>query len=149
MEKLIPVIDQYCTFPVLEKLKLFKITLFCFLIGNEDMHLKNFSLIRRPEKIELTPAYDLINSAIILHSTEELALPLCGKKSKLARKHLIDYFGKERLGLSTNSIQQEEERFRHVIPEWKELIQASFLSDQMKKQYIDHLQQKVNRLYPE
>jgi serine/threonine-protein kinase HipA len=38
------VIDRYCIFPALEKIKSFRITLVNFLIGNEDMHPKNFSL---------------------------------------------------------------------------------------------------------
>jgi serine/threonine-protein kinase HipA len=96
MEKLIPIIEEHCSFPILEKIKLFKITLFCFLIGNDDMHLKNFSLIRKPQKIELTPCYDLINSCIVLGSKEELALPLKEKKSNLRKEHLVDYYGYER-----------------------------------------------------
>ena len=39
MEKLIPVIEKHCTFPLLEKIKLFRLIVFNFLIGNEDMHL--------------------------------------------------------------------------------------------------------------
>jgi serine/threonine-protein kinase HipA len=70
--------------------KLFARTLFSFLAGNEDMHLKNFSLIARGEKVELTPAYDLVNTTIALRAArEELALPLQGKKSKLTRNDLL------------------------------------------------------------
>jgi len=39
MEKLVGLIDQYCTFPAIEKAKLFKRVLFCFLTGNEDIIL--------------------------------------------------------------------------------------------------------------
>ena len=45
MEKVADVIDQFCTFPAIERVKLFERTLFNFLVGNEDMHLKNFSLL--------------------------------------------------------------------------------------------------------
>ena len=55
MEKVAQVIDRYCTFPAVEKIKLFRLTLVNFLIGNEDMHLKNFSLMTRDGKVELTP----------------------------------------------------------------------------------------------
>jgi serine/threonine-protein kinase HipA len=41
MEKVGTVIDQFCTFPALERVKLFERTLFSFLVGNEDMHLTN------------------------------------------------------------------------------------------------------------
>ena len=76
MEKLIPVIAQHCTFPAIENIRLFNLVLFCFLTGNEDMHLKNFSLITRRIKTELTPAYDLLNTTIaIKNAQEEIALP--------------------------------------------------------------------------
>jgi serine/threonine-protein kinase HipA len=32
------------TFPAIEKAKLARLLLFCYLTGNEDMHLMNFSL---------------------------------------------------------------------------------------------------------
>lgn len=81
MEQVIKVIEKFCTFPKIEFVKLFKLTLFNFLIGNEDMHLKNFSLITRDQKIMLSPVYDLLNSTIAMGSAkEEIALPLNGKK---------------------------------------------------------------------
>jgi len=61
MEKLIEIVNKYCTFPAIEKVKLFKLVIFCFLTGNEDMHLKNFSIINKDGKIELSPCYDLVN----------------------------------------------------------------------------------------
>ena len=66
MERLVKLIDDYCTFPTIERAKLFKLVLFNFLIGNEDMHLKNYSIIIRNDKVELSPAYDLLNSSIVL-----------------------------------------------------------------------------------
>jgi len=105
MEKVVRVIETFCTFPAVDKIKLFRLTLVNFLIGNEDMHLKNFSLITRDDKIELSPAYDLISTTIALaNPQEEIALPLMEKKSGLNRKTIIDYFGKERLELTDRMI---------------------------------------------
>lgn len=81
MEKVAKIIAQYCSFPKIEWVNLFKLTLFNFLIGNEDMHLKNFSLITRGPKVSLSPAYDLLNTTIAQrHAQEEIALPINGKK---------------------------------------------------------------------
>ena len=55
MEQVAKLIESYCTFPVVEKVKLLHLTLFSFLVGNEDMHLKNFSIIRNEDVISLTP----------------------------------------------------------------------------------------------
>lgn len=136
MEKVAAIIDRSCTFPFLEKIKLFERTLFSFLVGNEDMHLKNFSLITRDGKHELSPAYDLVNSTIALASPqEEMALPLRGKKSKLTADDFTAYFGRDRLGLNDNVIEDLVSRLRLCFPRWKELIRKSHLSAGMKKRY--------------
>jgi serine/threonine-protein kinase HipA len=94
MEQVTGLIETYCTFPAVEKPKLFRLTLFCFLTGNEDMHLKNFSVMRHKDVISLSPAYDLLNTTIVVSSPhEELVLPINGKKNRLGRQDLVDYFG--------------------------------------------------------
>lgn len=147
MEKVASVIDKHCTFPVLEKLKLFRLVLFNFLIGNEDMHLKNFSLIRRENKVELSPAYDLLNTTIILHGHEEIALPLRGKKSRLNRSDLLDYFAGERLGISISIINEEMLRFKKSLDPWKILINKSFLNEKLRFAYLELIQNRWGRLY--
>ena len=146
MEKLISVIEKYCTFPVLEKMKLFRLTIFNFLVGNEDMHLKNFSLIRRENKVELSPAYDLINSSIVLKSGEELALPLHGKKNKLHRNDFIDYFGEEKLGLSQSIMKEILGQFDMAYSTWITILEKSFLSQNMRNLYLKLLQERKKRL---
>lgn len=61
MEQVGKAILRHCTNPVFDALRLFELTVFCFLTGNADMHLKNFSLRYRPGgEVELSPAYDLL-----------------------------------------------------------------------------------------
>jgi serine/threonine-protein kinase HipA len=144
MEQVIAIIDKYCTFPLVEKVKLFRLTLFNFLIGNEDMHLKNFSLIRREGKIELSPAYDLVNTTIALRNvTEEIALPISGKKRNLTKLLLVDYLGKERLGLNGIVIQEVMTTLFSVSNVWKETVKKSFLSDPLKEKYLTLLQKRI------
>ena len=146
MEKVASIIDEFCTFPAIEKYKLFNLTLFSFLIGNEDMHLKNFSVIRRGIKVELSPAYDLLNSTIVINSGEELALPLNGKKNKLRKDDFIDYFAKRRLGLTPKLIDQTFQRIAKAYPQWIDLIQKSFLSTKMKTNYLELLRSRYRFL---
>ena len=147
MEKVIKLINQFCTFPAVENIKLFKLTLFNFLIGNEDMHLKNFSIINQDGIISLSPCYDLINTTIeYKKQDEEIALPLKGKKKHLTRYTLIDYFGKERCDLTTKSIDKELETISTSISGWKQLIDKSFLSSEMKTKYHDLLNTRIDVL---
>jgi HipA-like C-terminal domain./HipA-like N-terminal domain. len=147
MEKLVKLIDEYCTFPAIEKAKLFKLVVFNFLVGNEDMHLKNYSIIVRNGKIELSPAYDLLNSTIVLKGdVEEIALSLKGKKSNLSQDILINYFGRERCGLPDKIIERTIEAFQKAIPSWFDLLGASFLSNSMKEKYEMLLRRRIEIL---
>lgn len=147
MEKIVNLIDDYCTFPAIEKLKLFKLVIFNYLIGNEDSHLKNFSIITDDNQIRLSPCYDLVNSTIILKErNEEIALPLKGKKKRLTRNDLVNYFGIERCGLTEKSIEKVLETISLAIPEWKNLIDISFLSKEMKGKYLYLLNGRLTTL---
>ncbi len=136
MEKVAGVIDKYTTFPSIEKLTLFKLVIFNYLVGNEDMHLKNFSIISENGKVKLSPCYDLLNSTIeYKKQDEEIALPLKGKKKHLTRNILVDYFGREKCELTSRSIDNVLETIDASVPKWKELIDISFLSKEMKDKY--------------
>lgn len=146
MEQVISVIQKHCTFPIIEKLKLFRLVIFNFLVGNEDMHLKNFSLIRRESKIELSPAYDLLNTTLVINAREEIALPIRGKKSKLNRPDFIEYFGIERLGLTEVIIKEELLKFEKSQELWHLLIDRSFLSPKLQARYHELIQKRWQRL---
>jgi len=147
MEKVVKLIDSYCTFPAIEKIKLFKLTIFNYLIGNDDMHLKNFSLITQDGQSSLSPCYDLLNSTIeYKKQDEEIALPLQGKKRQLTRNQLINYFGKERCELTDKSIEKVLEAISTSVPRWNELINISFLSQEMRDKYNTLLETRLNIL---
>jgi len=138
MEKLVTLVDTFCTFPVIEKVKLFRLSVFNFLVGNEDMHLKNFSLITRDNIVELSPAYDLLNTTIAVPRTqEEIALPIAGKKRNLNAKILIDYFAKERMKLNDTIITQVLNKINSEWNSWENLVKISFLSNDMKEKYLE------------
>jgi serine/threonine-protein kinase HipA len=147
MEKVAAAIDRFCTFPAIEKVKLFERTLFSFLAGNEDMHLKNFSLITLEGKVELAPAYDFLNTTIVLKNPkEELALPLNGKKSRLTRKDIVDYFAREHLRINDRLRAEVLARFNQVLPVWRELLGQSFLSPEMNRKFLSTIEERRQRL---
>jgi len=146
-ERLIEIIDRFCTFPTLERMKFLDRLLCAYLTGNEDMHLKNWSLITRNDKVELSPAYDLLNSTIPNpKSREELALTLHGKKSNLRANDFWRYLAVERLSLAPSLIQQTRARFAAACAGWPARIEASFLSADMKGRYLALLAERRTRL---
>jgi serine/threonine-protein kinase HipA len=147
IERVAETIEKYCTFPSVEKIKLFRRVLFSFLIGNEDMHLKNYSLISTAENlITLSPAYDLLNSALYVGEAEESALPINGKKSNLKRTDLIEYLARERLKLADAIIENVVGQLESALAKATALLERSFLPGAYKKQYVDLVARRLDRL---
>ena len=147
LEKVVGLIDRFCTFPAIEKLVLFKLVLFGYLTGNDDMHLKNFSVITEDGRVRLSPCYDLVNTTIEYKKPEEeIALTLRGRKRNLTRHDLLDYFGRDRCELPAKSIDKVLETIGAAIPKWKELTDISFLSKGMKEKYLELLHTRLSIL---
>jgi serine/threonine-protein kinase HipA len=152
MEQIVELL-QLCTFPAVERANLFRRSLFCFLVGNEDMHLKNFSVIRRDGIVGLAPAYDYLNTTLAfqalgrpLSSIEEVALPLGGRKRKLTKEQWLEYYALDRLDLKQAVIADILAAFAKAVPSWHEWISNSFLAPEHKKLYADLLKERCHRL---
>jgi serine/threonine-protein kinase HipA len=77
MERIGKSLNNYSYNPMLDMVFFYELTLFSFLTGNNDMHLKNFSMIESASGWILSPAYDLLNVSIINpDDNEELALTM-------------------------------------------------------------------------
>jgi serine/threonine-protein kinase HipA len=111
------------------------------------MHVKNFSIITENDQVKLSPCYDLVNSTIeYKKQDEEIALPLKGKKKHLTRTILVDYFGVERCELTPKSVDKILETIYLSVGKWKELIEISFLSKEMKEKYQALLEMRLGIL---
>jgi serine/threonine-protein kinase HipA len=145
MEKVAKALDDYSSNTLLDKTYFFDLALFCFLTGNNDMHLKNFSMIETPAGWGLTPAYDLLNVAIVFpEDEEELALTLTGKKKKLKREHFEQLASG--LGLTPKQIKRAFNRILKNKTKAFEWIDRSLLSDTMKTSYKQIIEERFKRL---
>ena len=145
MEKVGKAINSYSNNTLLDKIFFFELTLFSFLSGNNDMHLKNFSMIESTSGWVLSPAYDLLNVSIINpDDDEELALTLVGKKKKLKPDHFV-HLGNE-LGLTGIQIERTFKRMGKNALKAFEWIDKSFLSGDMKNAYKELLKERYKRL---
>ena len=136
VEKIGKLVRQFTTNKGYEQQRLFELVLFCYLTGNTDMHLKNYALIENPlGQYELSPAYDLLSTLLVLLDEEESALTINGKKNRLKRTD-FDNLAKS-LQINEKTVTAIYQRFAKILPTWQECIERSFLSDEMKKQYSD------------
>lgn len=145
MEKVGKAINDYSDNTLLDKIFYFELALFSFLTGNNDMHLKNFSMIESNSGWVLSPVYDLLNITILNpDDEEELALTLCGKKKKLKREHFVQ-FGEE-LGLTNKQINGVFKRIERDTPKAIAWIDRSFLSADMMIAYKEVLEKRYQQL---
>ena len=145
MERVGKAIHSHSDNTLLDKLLYFELALFSFLTGNNDMHLKNFSMIESASGWVLAPAYDLLNVAIVNpDDSEELALTLDGRKKKLKKEH----FEKLAKDLGLNDKQTERVFIRMIKNKTKAIdwIDNSFLSAQLKTDYKEVIQLRYSQL---
>ena len=144
-ERVGKIISQYATNSGLDAIKYFRLVLFSFLTGNNDMHLKNFSLMHTDKGILFSPAYDLLNINLIYpDDKEDLALTLGGRKRKIKHSD-FDRFA-ESLGISEivrNNIYKD---FLKQIDKVPDFINRSFLLNEYKEEYIKILNHKIKQI---
>jgi serine/threonine-protein kinase HipA len=149
MEQVAKVIRSYSSNPLLDVLSLFEITLFSFLTGNSDMHLKNFSLIYEDDFHMFSPAYDLLSTRLVIpekDDPEELALTLNGKKSNFNNVDFITF--SKKIGLNEKQVNNVFQKFENTFPKAFEFIDNSFLSNSKKEEFRELLAIRAERLLP-
>ena len=133
-EQIAKMIKKYSSTPQLDLVNYWEVVVFSWITGNSDMHLKNFSLYKTPLGFCLTPAYDLLSTLIVMpQDTEELALTLNGKKRKIKRSDFEKAMTAS--GLNEKVIQNMANKFGKAISKWIDLIDNSFLPNDMKREY--------------
>jgi serine/threonine-protein kinase HipA len=146
MEKIGKAINEFSDNTLLDKLYFLELGIFSYLTGNNDMHLKNFSMINTGDSWTLAPAYDLLNVAIVNpEDTEELALTLDGKKKKLKWEH-FQTLGTN-LGLNEKQLKGIVKRFQKNKPIAMQWIDNSFLSEAFKEKYKLLLEERYSSLF--
>ena len=144
-EQIAKAIAAYSSTPRLDLVNFMQVLLFSFVTGNNDMHLKNFSLYRPKALYQLSPAYDLLNVAIANpKDKEEMALSINGKKAQIK---LADFLkASDTMGIEQRVNLGLINGLRNAMPAWIDLINNSFLSDEMKQNYLDLISRRMDVL---
>ena len=142
-EEFARIIDKYSSVPQVDKLRFFELILFNFVYSNGDAHLKNFSLLEEKKgRFRLSPAYDLLNTH--LHINDGIFAMSKG----LFVNPEPDYFGGAsavtgktfyhfglKIGLPERLVNSCLEKYSKIYELTDQLIEHSFLSKELKKQY--------------
>lgn len=134
-------IRKYSTNAQLDMVDFLELVYFSWLTGNNDMHLKNFSLYSPAGEPVLTPAYDLLNAAISNPvDDKELALNLNGKKKRMKDADFRNAY--RTCGVPEIVFDRVKKKYVDLLPKFEEEIQRSFLSDEIKTLYIELLHRR-------
>lgn len=147
-ERCAKVIERYSSRSGLDLSELFLRLVFCFLIGNSDMHLKNFSMIETMAEsgtYVLSPAYDLLPVNVIMpEDKEEFALTMNGKKTNLWRKDFLIFAGAA--GIPKKAAENMIQKMLNEIPKWILMCADSLLPEDMKKALTELMLSRADKL---
>lgn len=131
-EQIAKAILKYSANPVFDAINFYEQVIFSFLTRNNDMHLKKFSLLKdKSKQYNLSPAYDLIASALVVEGDdEELALTLNGKKKKLKRNDFERAM--KRSGIEDKTIKNTFNKFAEIVPRWHKIVDISFVPNDLQ-----------------
>ena len=133
-EKVGKLVLKYCTNQKLDAVNYLELLVFSFLTGNNDMHLKNFSVVHKDDAVELSPAYDLLNVNLVNPAdNEELGMTLNGKKRKIKDEDFNNL--STSLGLDEKVRNNVYKKFLSLNSKVNNLISRSFLTDDFKEKY--------------
>ena len=145
-EQVAKVIREYSSIPEMDLTRYYELLIFCWLTGNNDMHLKNFALYNpKDEGFCLTPAYDLLNAALVNpKDKEELALTLNGRKKNIKPADFAQAM--QRAGISDRVISNIFHKFQKKYPEWELTIRDSFLPKDYQEAFWQMICERLSRL---
>ena len=108
------------------------------------MHLKNWSIIEEERIIRLTPAYDFVNTEIVLHDPNfEMALSFRGKHAGFEAHELLQALPKL-LKLPGKLVDRILERLQ-ALP-WQEHIRNSELPARLQQVYLEVVRSRLGKL---
>ncbi len=144
-ERVGKIINQYASNSGLDVIKYFRLVLFSFISGNNDMHLKNFSLMHTERGILFSPAYDLLNVNLIYpEDKEDLALTLSGRKKNVKRSD-FDRFALS-LGLSDVVRDSIYKDFSNQFEKLQNWIDRSYLTPDYRQGYAKIVLSKMKQI---
>lgn len=142
------IIDKFSKRNKLDLTELFMRIIFSYIIGNSDMHLKNFSLIETSAgsmQYVLSAAYDLLPVKVNMPEDEEdFALAMNGKKKNIQKKDFFLFA--ENIGINKDVAQK---MITHLVAK-KNMLQLmcmeSYLPTHLKKSLFELIEKRCSRL---
>lgn len=133
-ERCAKIIRQYSARVGIDVAEFYIRLVFCFIVGNSDMHLKNFSLLETAEgsgEYVLSPAYDLLPvNANMPADKEQFALAMNEKKTNIRKEDFLKFA--DICGISRSTAEKIIGNLIKLTPKWIVMCDNSSLPDELK-----------------
>ena len=147
-ERCAKIIAKYSQSVGLDLSELFLRVVFSFVVGNSDMHLKNFSLIETAAGngvYRLSAAYDMLPVNIIVpEDSEQMALTVNGKKRNLHRNDFLKFA--ESIALPRPAAERMLNMVISMLPHYQMMCENSYLPNEMKERFATLLNERSDSL---
>lgn len=147
-ERCAKIIRKYSSHAGLDITELFIRVVFSFIVGNSDMHLKNFSLIETDENSGsyiLSDAYDMLPvNSVNPADTEQTALTLNGKKRNLHRNDFLKFADACQIDRAVAG--KIIDRLKRYESEFIRETEQSYLTDELKESLIALMKERINSI---
>ena len=147
-ERCAKIIRKYSSRAGLDITELFIRVVFSFIVGNSDMHLKNFSLIETDENSGsyiLSDAYDMLPvNTVNPADTEQTALTMNGKKRNLHRNDFLKFADACQIDRAVAG--KIIDRLKGYESEFIRETEQSYLNDELKDNLNSLITQRINDL---
>lgn len=147
-ERCAKIIKQYSSRVGIDMAEFFVRIVFCFIVGNSDMHLKNFSLIETAEasgEYVLSPAYDLLPvNANMPSDQEQFALAMNGKKMNIRKGDFLKFA--DACGIARQTAEKLIKSLVKRAPQWLEMCNESLLPNELKDRLIKIITERAETI---
>lgn len=145
-EKTGKTIQKWSTQSGLDTINYFKLVVFCYVIGNADMHLKNFSMLEGLDgQFAISPCYDLVSTILVIkNENEQMALTVNGRKNKITKQD-FEALGNQ-LSLTEKQIENVFKLFVKNLDASIWWMENSFLPKEHKSKIIKTVTKRIHQL---
>ena len=147
-ERCAKIIFKYSSRAGLDITELFIRVVFSFIVGNSDMHLKNFSLIETDENSGsyiFSDAYDMLPvNSVNPADTEQTALTMNGKKRNLHRNDFLKFA--DACQIDRTVAGKIIDRLKGYESEFIRETEQSYLTDELKESLVALMEERINSI---
>ncbi len=147
-ERCAKIIRQYSSRVGIDISEFYLRLVFCYIVGNSDMHLKNFSLIESSEysnEYILSPAYDLLPvNANMPEDQEDFALTMNGKKSNISKRDFLMFA--ETCGIKQSTAEKLIASLTSYKTDFLNMCEESLLPNELKKRLTRIITERIDKL---